>query len=334
MVEGVIPYTTGKVAQIMGFLDSINVIDILGFGIIGLGFLLALMAYRLLAREQGRARTRKNMLRAVYIFMAFSVVLIIIGFASESLGDDSSSIEQPPDSTPDVTATVKAAVATALASQPTSSIPDVTATVTAAVATALASQPTSSIPDVTATVTAAVATALASQPTPTVIPVPTPTVPSITPPPFTTISELRTKIIKAEDYSLYVGQGSENTLIVAAIEQSLGPSILGVDLTISEDEPTVIVKEGVRVRNVPGSNFEHFHPPLGELKPGQSFRITGRNEGGDWWRIECPQNVEPLQPGECWVWRGHAEYDATRDRYIRDAMDSINVAGEILVVHD
>jgi len=331
MVGGVIPYTTGKVAQIMGFLDSINVIDILGFGIIGLGFLLALMAYRLLAREQGRARTRKNMLRAVYIFMAFSVVLIIIGFASESL--DNSPIEPPPDSTPDVKATVAAIVSTTLASQPTSPIPDVTATVTAALATALASQPTPSIPDVTATVTAAVATALASQPTPTFTPKPTPTVPSITPPPFNTISEHRTKIIEAEDYSLYIGQGSENTLIIAAIEQSPGPSILGVDLTISEDEPRVIVKEGVKVRNVPGSNFEHYDPPLGELKPGQSFRITGRNVLGDWWRIECPQNVEPLQPGECWVWRGHAKYDKTRNRYIRDAMDSINVAGEIFEAH-
>ena len=308
MVGGVIPYTTGKVAQIMGFLDSINVIDILGFGIIGLGFLLALMAYRLLAREQGRARTRKNMLRAVYIFMAFSVVLIIIGFASESL--DNSPIEPPPDSTPDVKATVAAIVSTTLASQPTPSIPDVTATVTAAVATALASQPT-----------------------PTFTPKPTPTVPSITPPPFNTISEHRTKIIEAEDYSLYIGQGSENTLIIAAIEQSPGPSILGVDLTISEDEPRVIVKEGVKVRNVPGSNFEHYDPPLGELKPGQSFRITGRNVLGDWWRIECPQNVEPLQPGECWVWRGHAKYDKTRNRYIRDAMDSINVAGEIFEAH-
>jgi hypothetical protein len=49
-----------------------NIASILGFGAIGLGFLLALLAYRLLATGQARERP-------VYIYMAFCLALLGVG---------------------------------------------------------------------------------------------------------------------------------------------------------------------------------------------------------------------------------------------------------------
>jgi len=236
----------------MEFPNSINIIEILSFGIIGLGFLLAFMAYRLLALEQNRARTRGNMLRAVYFFMAFSIVLSIIGFASEILRDDDSSIEQPPDSTPDVKATVAKIVSATLASQPTPPMPDVKATVAEIVSATLASQPTPPIPDAKATVTAAVATALASQPTPTFTPMPTPTV---------TKTPISHRVTKGENLwcisERYYGQGSgsffeelcaHNRLIIGADCTIIQP---GQELTIPTNEdytqlPQLRIPFGVR----------------------------------------------------------------------------------------
>lgn len=60
-----------------------NVFDILSYGVIGLGFLLALLAYRLLTQEQRITKPRANILKAIYTFMAFSIVLCILGFIGE-----------------------------------------------------------------------------------------------------------------------------------------------------------------------------------------------------------------------------------------------------------
>jgi hypothetical protein len=65
-------------------MENINVYEILSYGVIGLGFLLALLAYRLLTREQKQENPRNAILTAIYIFMVFSVVLCIIGFADNS----------------------------------------------------------------------------------------------------------------------------------------------------------------------------------------------------------------------------------------------------------
>jgi len=56
-----------------------NAASILGYGAIGLGFLLAYLAYRLLLKEQSRDITRDSILRAIYIFEAFCVVLVVLG---------------------------------------------------------------------------------------------------------------------------------------------------------------------------------------------------------------------------------------------------------------
>lgn len=58
-------------------------VKILGYGVIGLGFLLALLAYRLLAKEQAQKKANPLVLRAIYVFMFFSFALTAIGLGSE-----------------------------------------------------------------------------------------------------------------------------------------------------------------------------------------------------------------------------------------------------------
>lgn len=64
-------------------MDAINPYEILSYGTIGLGFLLAFLAYRLLSKEQHKDEPRKSILGAINTFMAFSIVLCMIGFGSE-----------------------------------------------------------------------------------------------------------------------------------------------------------------------------------------------------------------------------------------------------------
>jgi hypothetical protein len=59
--------------------------DILSYGVIGLGFILAMLAYQLLTREQQQRSGRSKILRAIYGFMIFSVVLCLIGFFAQFL---------------------------------------------------------------------------------------------------------------------------------------------------------------------------------------------------------------------------------------------------------
>ena len=59
--------------------------SILKYGALGFGLLLAVLAYRLLEREQGKTPPRPRMLWAIYVFMSFAVVLAAMGFISEAL---------------------------------------------------------------------------------------------------------------------------------------------------------------------------------------------------------------------------------------------------------
>lgn len=63
--------------RFMEFLESSDpdVLEILRLGIIGLAFILALLAYRLLRAEQARPDVRRPMLFASLGFMCFSVIL-------------------------------------------------------------------------------------------------------------------------------------------------------------------------------------------------------------------------------------------------------------------
>jgi hypothetical protein len=62
---------------------GIDVVKILGYGVLGLGFLLALLAYRLLSKEQGKQTPHPDAFRAIYVFMGFSLALCILGLVSQ-----------------------------------------------------------------------------------------------------------------------------------------------------------------------------------------------------------------------------------------------------------
>lgn len=67
------------------FDKDLNVVDILQIGVIGLGFLLAVLAYHLLTKEQKQDAPRSDILKSIYVFMSFSVVLCVIGIVSQSI---------------------------------------------------------------------------------------------------------------------------------------------------------------------------------------------------------------------------------------------------------
>lgn len=61
--------------------------QILSYGVVGLGCVLAILAYRLLSLEQDRvAGPNAEMLRSIYIYMGFSLLIAGIGFGSEMWG--------------------------------------------------------------------------------------------------------------------------------------------------------------------------------------------------------------------------------------------------------
>jgi hypothetical protein len=64
-------------------MGGLDVVKILSYGVIGLGFLLAFLAYRLLAQEQRREQVRSEALRSIYLFMAFAVVLCLVGILGQ-----------------------------------------------------------------------------------------------------------------------------------------------------------------------------------------------------------------------------------------------------------
>ncbi len=83
-------------------MGNINITSILRIGVIGLGFLLALFAYRLLSRELQNQKEKKILERdpsinMIYAFMGFSIVLCLIGIVSEVIhersGKDDSALE-------------------------------------------------------------------------------------------------------------------------------------------------------------------------------------------------------------------------------------------------
>ncbi len=62
-----------------------NIVEILRLGAVGLVFLLAALAFRLLLKEQAREHPRELILRSVRTFMIFAVILALIGTSPEVL---------------------------------------------------------------------------------------------------------------------------------------------------------------------------------------------------------------------------------------------------------
>ncbi len=64
-----------------------DVVSILQIGVVGLGFLLAYLAYKLLGSEQTRNPPRTPILVGIYVFMFFSVCLVVLGGTFKALPD-------------------------------------------------------------------------------------------------------------------------------------------------------------------------------------------------------------------------------------------------------
>jgi hypothetical protein len=71
-------------------METLNFSSLLAYGAIGLGCILAVLAYFLLRREQDQQKPRKQILTSVYVFMAFSLVLTCLGFGAELWKDSAS----------------------------------------------------------------------------------------------------------------------------------------------------------------------------------------------------------------------------------------------------
>jgi hypothetical protein len=67
----------------MDFFKDLNVLEILKIGAIGLGFLLALMSYNLIKKEQEKPKPSNTILRSAKGFMIFSIILMLLGIISE-----------------------------------------------------------------------------------------------------------------------------------------------------------------------------------------------------------------------------------------------------------
>jgi hypothetical protein len=67
---------------------NIDVLEILKLGAIGLGFLLAAMAFILIRREQKRQKPNEGVMRITRIFMTFSLLIMILGIASQLVGNE------------------------------------------------------------------------------------------------------------------------------------------------------------------------------------------------------------------------------------------------------
>lgn len=67
----------------MDFLKDLNVVEILKVGAIGLGFLLALMAYNIIKKEQEKDKPNTKVLSSARGFMVFSIVMMLLGIFAE-----------------------------------------------------------------------------------------------------------------------------------------------------------------------------------------------------------------------------------------------------------
>jgi hypothetical protein len=62
--------------------------SVLSYGIVGLGFLLAGFAFRLLSREQAKKVPSVQIIRAIYVFEVFCAALILAGLANEFMKNE------------------------------------------------------------------------------------------------------------------------------------------------------------------------------------------------------------------------------------------------------
>lgn len=64
-------------------MENVDVVKILGYGVTGLSFLLAFMAYSLLVKEQKKQEPNEAFLKSISKFMKFCFLLALLGLTSE-----------------------------------------------------------------------------------------------------------------------------------------------------------------------------------------------------------------------------------------------------------
>jgi septal ring factor EnvC (AmiA/AmiB activator) len=67
---------------------------LLAYGAIGLGLALAVLSFFLLRKEQDMVTPRRELIRAIYVFMFFALVLSAGAFVAESFKTDQTSVAQ------------------------------------------------------------------------------------------------------------------------------------------------------------------------------------------------------------------------------------------------
>ncbi len=67
----------------MEIFNKLDVVEILKFGAIGLGFLLAFLAFLIIRKEQERESPSKTVLNITKFFMVFSLIIVLLGILSE-----------------------------------------------------------------------------------------------------------------------------------------------------------------------------------------------------------------------------------------------------------
>ena len=97
----------------------------------------------------------------------------------------------------------------------------------------------------------------------------------------------------------------------AATGTAPGPERQEADIS-AQIEPYVPVEQAVRVRSGPGTEYER----IGQLYPGETAQVVGRNADTSWWQIEYPEADDRLG----WV-------SADFVTFVGDS-DSVPVAGD------
>lgn len=68
-------------------LGALDIPKILGYGALGFGAILAVLAFRLLRREQDQTAARPQIVHLIYAYLSFALLLSVLGFGAEIYRD-------------------------------------------------------------------------------------------------------------------------------------------------------------------------------------------------------------------------------------------------------
>jgi len=235
----------------------------------------------------------------------FVVLLFIVVVAA---ANGCSPVKKPVP-TPDIAATVEAAVAAALASKPT---PDIAATAEAVAATAMASQPT---PDVAATAEAAVAAALTTQPTPDIaatvkVAVATEIAAAQTDQEPTVVESDTVALITCRDHFVIIDAGM---LRANADPDKRDEKERFALLHLNNDKVAFRTSDGSFVTATKGEPWKLMAEETQELDEEQQFTLLDLGNGEVAIRTFCDRYVTAMDDQPGWNWELRAETSGVSD---------------------